>query len=91
VGECESDVLLRCRWVREDLQRKAASEQHVIADEPVCYRPLFLYTVKVSQVPAYDFTCDHDYYDYYYESDSEYNNYDDGPAPATNNESIAEY
>lgn len=62
--------------MRDDLQRKVAGEQHVIADEPVCYRPLYLYNIEVSQVPAYDFTCDHDYYDYYYDTDSEYDETD---------------
>jgi len=67
-----------CRWVRLDLERKDAGQQHVIADDPVCYRPKFLHDVDVSQVPRYDFTCEHDYYDYYYETDSEYEfeNYD---------------
>ena len=66
--------------MRDDLERKAASQQHIIADKPVCYRPLYLYNIEVSQVPAYDFTCDHDYYDYYY---------DDYDESARNNDSIA--
>jgi len=82
---------LLCRWVRDDLQRKDVGQQHVIADEPVCYRPKFLYSVAVSQVPAYDFTCEHEYYDYYYdyETDSEYefNNYD---TRAADNDSVEE-
>ena len=86
-------MVLLCRWVRDDLQRKAAGEQHVIADEPVCYRPLYLYNIEVSQVPAYDFTCDHDYYDYYYDTDSESEyEFDNYHAPAaTDNDSSVEY
>jgi len=41
----------------------------MIADDPDCYRPDFLHNVPVSQVEEFDFTCLHDYYDYYYDTD----------------------
>jgi len=40
----------------------------------------------VSQVPAYDFTCDHDYYEYYYDTDPEYDNNYDGQPSTTNDD-----
>lgn len=89
-------VLLRtlwptlCRWVRDDLERQDANQHHIIADDPVCYRPLYLYNIAVSQVPPYDFTCDHDYYDYYYDNDDS-QLYDDFTSyDQTNNASLPE-
>jgi len=64
--------MLLYRWVKDDVERNYANQQHVIADDPVCYRPTYLYDIAVSQVPHYDFTCEHDYYDYYYDTASEY-------------------
>jgi len=71
--------------VRDDLERREASDQHVIADDPICYRPMYLDGIRVADVPHYDFTCDHDYYDYFYdneidESEFELDNYDHQPA-----------
>jgi len=79
------------RWVRDDVVRTDGTQHRVIADDPVCYRPLYLYNIAVSQVPPYDFTCDHDYYDYYYEdtdaADYESEHYD---TVETNNDTIFE-
>jgi len=47
----------------------AKSHHELIADDPVCYRPRYLHNVPVSEVQPFDFTCDHDYYDYYYDTD----------------------
>jgi len=54
--------------VRDDLEKSDTSQQRrIVADDPVCYRPRYLHNIAVSDVPRFEFTCDHDYYDYYYD------------------------
>jgi len=60
-----------CRWVRDDLERKAAGETHIISDDPVCYRPEYLKDIRVSEIPDDEYTCSHDYYDYFYEDEDD--------------------
>jgi len=78
------------RWVRDDLEKSDTSQQRrIVADDPVCYRPRYLHNIAVSDVPRFEFTCDHDYYDYYYDTESEYelSNYDDDDASSMHNDS----
>ena len=88
------------RWVRDDLEKSDTSQQRrIVADDPVCYRPRYLHNIAVSDVPRFEFTCDHDYYDcdhdyydYYYDTESEYelSNYDDDDASSMHNDSRVE-